>query len=62
MSASDGTRCKVRLTSAHASCPEDGDDLEALLSTLDARLGLEQHSGGTVLPFRPQNQAAGLGS
>ena len=62
MTASDGAPCKLRLSSAHASCPEDGDDLEALLETLDTRLGLAQNSGAAVLPFRPQQQAAELGS
>ena len=35
---------------------------EALLETLDTRLGLAQNSGAAVLPFRPQQQAAELGS
>ena len=62
LTASDGAPCEVRLTAAHASSPEDGASLDALLETLDTRLGQAQQSGGTVLPFRPQNRFAGLSS
>jgi diguanylate cyclase (GGDEF)-like protein len=42
----------LRLASAHASCPEEGEDLDALLEVLGMRLGLAFDRGHTVLPFR----------
>jgi hypothetical protein len=59
MTACDGSPCTIRLTAAHARCPEDGEELETLLAALDARLALARRSVGTVLPFRPQNRVAG---
>jgi len=59
LTASDGARCEIRLTAAHANYPEDGDELEALLETLDARLGLANRPGRNILPFRSQPQLAG---
>jgi diguanylate cyclase (GGDEF)-like protein/putative nucleotidyltransferase with HDIG domain len=58
LAASDGGQCKVRLTAAHANYPEDGEELEALLETLDARLGLADRPGRSVLPFRPHSRLA----
>jgi len=45
------------LVAAHASCPADGDSLDALLSVLDTRLSLAGESKGEVLPFRPRRSA-----
>jgi GGDEF domain-containing protein len=42
----------LRLASAHASCPDDGEDLDELLDVLGTRLGLAFDRGHTVVPFR----------
>jgi GGDEF domain-containing protein len=42
----------VRLASAHASCPKDGEDLDELLEVLGTRLGLAFDRGHSVVPFR----------
>jgi diguanylate cyclase (GGDEF)-like protein len=42
----------LRLVSAHASCPEEGEDLDALLDVLGTRLGLAFDRGHTIVPFR----------
>jgi diguanylate cyclase (GGDEF)-like protein len=42
----------LRLASAHASCPEDGEDLDELLDALGTRLGLAFDRGHTIVPFR----------
>ena len=42
----------LRLVSAHASCPQEGEDLDTLLDVLGTRLGLAFDSGHTVIPFR----------
>lgn len=61
LAASDGGQCRVRLSAAHAGYPEDGEDLEALLDTLDARLGLAERPGRRVVPFRQQRRLAEAG-
>ena len=61
LAASDGAQCRVRLTAAHAGHPEDGEDLEALLDTLDARLGLAERPGRKVVPFRTERRLAEAG-
>jgi diguanylate cyclase (GGDEF)-like protein/putative nucleotidyltransferase with HDIG domain len=48
----DGSPVALRLTAAHASYPEDGDGLDALLEVLDTRLTLAASRGRTVVPFR----------
>jgi putative nucleotidyltransferase with HDIG domain len=48
----DGAPGTLRLTAAHASYPEDGEDLDALLGVLDTRLSLTASRGRTVVPFR----------
>jgi diguanylate cyclase (GGDEF)-like protein/putative nucleotidyltransferase with HDIG domain len=48
----NGTRYEPQLTTAHATYPEDGDELESLLLALDTRLSLAESRGRTVLPFR----------
>jgi diguanylate cyclase (GGDEF)-like protein/putative nucleotidyltransferase with HDIG domain len=57
----DGTVRQLRVTAAHASYPEDGEALEALLEALDTRLTLAANRGRTVLPFR-RSQPALAGS
>jgi len=42
----------LRLVSAHASCPQEGEDLDALLDVLGTRLGLAFDRGHTIVPFR----------
>ncbi len=42
----------LRLTAAQARYPEDGHDLDALLSVLDVRLSAAIDAGRTVVPFR----------
>jgi GGDEF domain-containing protein len=42
----------LRLVSAHATCPAEGEDLDALLDVLGTRLGLAFDRGHTVVPFR----------
>jgi diguanylate cyclase (GGDEF)-like protein/putative nucleotidyltransferase with HDIG domain len=49
---------QVRLVAAHASYPDDGGDLDALLEVLDQRLGAAARQGRTVLPFRAPGSAA----
>jgi diguanylate cyclase (GGDEF)-like protein/putative nucleotidyltransferase with HDIG domain len=56
--ARSGTVHQVRLTVAHASFPEDGEDMEALLRTLDTRLTLAAEQGQTVVPFRAKRLEA----
>jgi diguanylate cyclase (GGDEF)-like protein/putative nucleotidyltransferase with HDIG domain len=48
---------QLRITAAHASYPEDGEGLEALLEALDTRLTLAASRGRTVVPFRRSRQA-----
>ena len=42
----------LRLVSAHATCPAEGEDLDVLLDVLGTRLGLAFDRGHTVVPFR----------
>lgn len=43
---------RVRLNAAHVCYPGDGDNLDALLEALDARLCLSAGRGRTIIPFR----------
>ena len=42
----------LRLVSAYASCPEEGEDLDSLLDVLGTRLGLAFDRGHALVPFR----------
>jgi len=58
--ARSGDAHQVRPTGAHASYPEDGDSLDALMQVLDTRLRFASRPGRAVLPFRrPVAKTAG---
>ncbi|HXV77571.1 MAG TPA: HD domain-containing phosphohydrolase, partial [Candidatus Polarisedimenticolaceae bacterium] len=48
---------RPRLASAHASCPDDGAGLDALLDVLGTRLGLAFDRGHKIVPFRAMRSA-----
>jgi len=48
---------RLRMITAHASYPTDGNDLDALLGELESRLGLAVEHGRSIVPFRASRTA-----
>lgn len=57
LAAADGVPCAIRLSTAHAEYPDDGEGLDELLDRLDTRLSLAADGGRTIVPFRPRAEA-----